>query len=255
MALKDYQKRRDFEVTLEPEGKQTDSSRSRFVIQKHRARQLHYDLRLEMEGVLRSWAVPKGPSLDPDEKRLAVQVEDHPLEYGDFEGVIPTGQYGAGKVIVWDRGTYQCLGQETDPGRAWKKGLLDLRLEGQKLKGMWVLVRTGRGGKQWLWIKKQDPYAAAGDDIIGEQPLSVISGLDVEEIDENPPEIWLTPVRRLLQELEIDSQEISQPFPPMRATLVDQIPKGSGWIYELKYDGVRALAVKKKAGFNFSLAI
>ena len=246
MVLKDYRKRRDFQVTPEPQGSQTDSAGFRFVIQKHHARRLHYDLRLEMEGVLRSWAVPKGPSLDPDEKRLAVQVEDHPLEYGDFEGIIPKGQYGAGKVVVWDRGTYQCLGKETDPVRAWKKGLLDLQLQGHKLKGMWVLVRTGREDNQWLWIKKQDAYASANDGVIDDQPFSVISGLDVEEIDENQPEIWLTPVRRLLQELEIEPQEISQPFSPMRATLVDQIPTGPGWIYELKYDGVRALAVKKK---------
>src|SRR5687767_3784611 len=150
MGLREYHRKRDFAVTPEPRGEEVperEGARS-FVIQKHAASRLHYDFRLEMEGVLRSWAVPKGPSYDPADKRLAVHVEDHPLEYGTFEGIIPKGQYGGGSVVLWDRGTWHPKG---DPLAGYRKGKLEFRLEGEKLKGGWRLVRmqgaAGEDGK------------------------------------------------------------------------------------------------------------
>src|SRR5215467_4441224 len=161
-----------------------------FVVHKHAARRLHFDLRLEMDGVLRSWAVPKGPSYDMKDKRLAVKVEDHPLEYGDFEGVIPEGNYGAGAVIVWDRGVYTALDPKDDVAGAVRAGKLDLIMRGYKLRGAYTLVRTGRGPKpsgdgkqQWLLIKKRDEYASE-DDVTQQHPRSVLSGLAVEEMYE-----------------------------------------------------------------------
>ncbi len=197
MALEEYKRKRNFNKTPEPEGKLTQaSSRARFFcVQKHLASHLHYDFRLEHNGVLLSWAVPKGPSLDPKTKRLAMQVEDHPVEYGDFEGVIPEG-YGAGIVMLWDRGTWT---PETDDiDGALKKGDLKFTLDGYKLKGSWVLVRTGggyggRGGdpkRTWLLIKHRDEWA--GDlDIAEFAPRSVKSDGDFEDIlGEKAPAVW-----------------------------------------------------------------
>src|SRR6187549_3826097 len=164
MALEEYKRKRNFRSTPEPEGKVKKVKGQSFVIQKHAATRLHYDFRLEMEGVLRSWAVPKGPSLDPGEKRLAVHVEDHPLDYGGFEGVIPKGQYGGGTVLLWDRGAWV---PEGDPVAAYKKGHLKFRLEGEKLHGGWNLVRMGGrrqedGPDNWLLIKEKDETAQPG---------------------------------------------------------------------------------------------
>jgi bifunctional non-homologous end joining protein LigD len=252
MGLEKYERKRDFSKSPEPRGKKQESGQElRFVIQKHRARSLHYDLRLEMEGVLRSWAVPKGPSLNPSQKRLAVQVEDHPLEYGDFEGIIPQGEYGAGKVIVWDRGTYECLGDEIDPVQAWKKGKLDVRLHGQKLKGMWLLIKLKAEKKnEWLFFKKSDEHADSEIEIIQEAPESVLSGLEVDEVQEGESSTWYSRTQRLLEELGIQPGEIKKRARPMLATLVSQVPEGPHWIYELKYDGVRALARKGKDGIQ-----
>ena len=248
--LRNYQKKRDFGATPEPAGETAPSPEGnyRFVMQKHAARRLHYDLRLEMEGVLRSWAVPRGPSLDPSEKRLAVHTEDHPLDYLEFEGVIPEGSYGAGKMIVWDRGTYRCVGAQTDPVASWKRGLIDLQMEGEKLKGLWVLVRTSSGeDNQWLLLKKKDSHADATRDITEEMPESVLSGLEVEELIAGQTSSWTTRLDRLLSELQIEPSPIEGLVAPMLATLVDDVPEAGQWSYELKYDGIRALAEKKTA--------
>src|SRR5437667_2233829 len=170
MPLEEYKRKRRFAETPEPPGKVEKKSRHRFVVQKHRATRLHYDFRLEMEGVLKSWAVPKGPPLDPANKRLAMQVEDHPVSYFDFEGTIPEGNYGAGTVMVWDTGSWEPLG---DPAAMLKKGDLKFRLQGKKLKGEFVLAkmrssRTGSKGTEWLLIKKKDEFAkpGSGDNLV-----------------------------------------------------------------------------------------
>lgn len=182
MALTEYWKKRDFKKTKEPSGRKT-KRRSKakelsFVIQKHDASHLHYDFRLEFDGVLKSWSVPKGPSLDPHDKRLAVEVEDHPLDYASFEGVIPAGEYGGGDVIVWDRGTWESEGG--DIGEQLRKGNLKFSLDGEKLKGSWALVRTSRPAKkpQWLLIKHTDEFSRAHEeyDVIAEHPESVKTG-------------------------------------------------------------------------------
>ena len=179
MSLKEYREKRRFTVTPEPAGK-GDKGRKHptriFVVQKHRATALHYDLRLELNGTLLSWAVPKGPSLDPSVKRLAMQVEDHPIEYAKFENVIPAGEYGGGTVMVWDIGTWEP--EQPEPQAALEKGDLKFTLHGKKLKGSWVLVRTrGFGGKKtaWLLIKHRDQYAST-EDITVTKPKSVLSG-------------------------------------------------------------------------------
>lgn len=187
MALQEYRKKRDFRISPEPAGKgKAGASHSGgiYVIQKHRASHLHYDFRLESNGALLSWAVPKGPSLDPTVKRLAMQVEDHPIEYAKFEGVIPQGEYGGGTVMVWDKGTWS----PEVPGvsAALEKGDLKFALNGNKLKGSWVLVRThgyGRSSKpSWLLIKHRDRFASSMRDIVDEMPRSAVSNRLLAEI-------------------------------------------------------------------------
>jgi bifunctional non-homologous end joining protein LigD len=185
--LKEYRDKRNFDVTTEPKGARSGAKSPAdllYVIQKHRASQLHYDFRLEWGGVLLSWAVPKGPSLDPSVRRLATRVEDHPLEYGGFEGVIPEGEYGGGTVMLWDRGTW--TPEVADVDTALEKGDLKFTLFGKKLRGSWVLVRTklGYGGStkpQWLLIKHRDRYALT-EDILAEQPRSVLTNRLLAEI-------------------------------------------------------------------------
>jgi len=180
MALEDYKKKRRFGISPEPSGKSSREKSQQpnfvYVVQKHRATQLHYDFRLEWNGTLLSWAVPKGPSLDPAVKRLAMQVEDHPVEYASFEGVIPEGEYGGGTVMVWDNGTWEPEVEDVDA--AIQKGDLKFTLHGKKLEGSWVLVRThgyGRSsGKSWLLIKHRDQYASTGD-VTTEEPRSISS--------------------------------------------------------------------------------
>jgi len=186
MGLTEYRKRRRFDVTPEPAGKEKTRRKAAkplsYVIQKHRATALHYDFRLEWEGVLLSWAVPKGPSLDPSVKRLAMPTEDHPLEYAAFEGIIPEGEYGGGTVMIWDRGTWTPEVEDVDA--ALKKGELKVSLDGEKLHGSWVLVRTRRRGEErpsWLLIKHRDQYASTKD-IAEEEPRSVVSGRLLVEI-------------------------------------------------------------------------
>src|SRR6185295_16156262 len=173
-----YRQKRDPERTPEPFGGRPPGEGRLFVVQEHWARNLHYDLRLEMDGVLKSWAVPKGPSTHAEEKRLAVHVEDHPLEYGDFEGVIPQGNYGAGSVIVWDKGWYRSFKPE-DVRDQYERGKLELEMFGFKLRGKWTLVRT-RSQKDWLLLKKKDG-AVTEDELIERYPRSVVSGVTVEE--------------------------------------------------------------------------
>ncbi|MCD8186693.1 MAG: 3'-phosphoesterase [Rikenellaceae bacterium] len=163
MSLKEYQEKRKFDATPEPGAEVKDSSGKEpvFVVQRHEASHLHFDFRLEADGVLKSWAVPKGPSMNPKEKRLAVQVEDHPLDYGHFEGIIPEGNYGAGTVEIWDSGTYTYIEKYRNIAEAIDHGILEFKLHGRKLKGLFALVRTGMDGKDknWLLIKKDDAYA------------------------------------------------------------------------------------------------
>lgn len=185
MALEEYRRKRRFGVTTEPKGAAAPRKRTkrlRFVIQKHRASALHYDFRLEWDGVLLSWAVPKGPSLDPSVKRLAMHVEDHPIEYAKFEGVIPAGEYGGGTVMIWDHGTW--TPDDPDVAKHLAKGDLKFTLDGKKLSGSWVLVRTRgyQGGKSWLLIKHRDESASATGDVTTDQPRSVVSDRLLAEI-------------------------------------------------------------------------
>ncbi|MBW8126596.1 MULTISPECIES: DNA ligase D [Pseudomonas] len=237
--LSDYNRKRDFGITAEPAGSAPAGKRKAsalsFVIQKHDARNLHYDFRLELNGVLLSWAVPKGPSLDPSQKRLAVHVEDHPLGYGSFEGNIPAGQYGAGDVIVWDRGVWQ---PHDDPHKAYAAGKLKFTLVGEKLSGDWTLVRTrlkGSGDKQqWLLIKEKDAQARPADDydIVQAQPNSVLSNASVGK-----PNAKAKPKPKPQKTVAT----LPEQFAPQLATLVDRAPEGD-WHYEIKFDGYRMLA-------------
>jgi bifunctional non-homologous end joining protein LigD len=247
--LRRYRAKRDPERTPEPFGGESgsralppDAARG-FVVQQHAARALHYDLRLEIDGVLVSWAIPKGPSLDPAQKRLAVQTEDHPLEYADFEGMIPAGNYGAGAMIVWDRGIYRSRDGRS-PAEGLDQGKLDLELEGHKLCGRFALVRTKRGaGREWLFFAKR-AAGAAGAALIEREPASVLSGLTVQELRDG---------RRLDAELEAAAARVGAPrraldaasLRPMLAGVEDEPFRRRNWLFELKYDGVRALAEKR----------
>jgi bifunctional non-homologous end joining protein LigD len=241
--LKRYVAKRDFRKTAEPSHKASASSSKKliFVIQKHAARRLHWDFRLEWEGTLRSWAVPKGPSLDPADKRLAVEVEDHPIAYAKFAGDIPKGQYGGGHVDIWDNGTWEAVG---DFAKGLKKGHLEFELSGKKLSGRWHLVRTRMQGKQpnWLLMKSGDFAARTGAN------ADVIDAGDADD------------PKRMLKVRRAKPASVPKPKPrpspkpggargnalpasikPMLATLVDKVPGDDGWVYELKYDGVRLL--------------
>ena len=189
--LADYRRKRDFTRTAEPRGTRRRKAQTlAYVIQKHAASHLHYDLRLELDGVMKSWAVPKGPSLDPAVKRLAMQVEDHPIDYNAFEGTIPKGEYGGGTVMIWDRGTYTYGGDDTDDAleglrQGYAKGDFKVVLKGKRLTGSWVLVRTRRGDPkraQWLLIKHRDAAAEPGTEVVEEYQTSVATGRTMDEI-------------------------------------------------------------------------
>lgn len=240
--LEAYRKKRDPERTPEPFGGRPAGGRPIFVVQKHWARRLHYDLRLEMDGVLKSWAVPNGPSSRPEEKRLAVHVEDHPLEYADFEGTIPEGNYGAGSIIVWDRGTYRLV-KEGDPLDWLARGKLELELAGHKLRGRWTLVRMSRSEKDWLLLKKADA-AASQEELIERYPQSVISGLTVEEMRDVPAR--MEAIRAHLAAAGAPRREVNaktQAF--MLATPDERVFSHPDWVFEIKYDGVRVLAERR----------
>lgn len=181
--LEEYKQKRNFRKTREPEGKpDKESGTPIFVIQKHAASKLHYDFRIEVDGVLKSWAVPKGLSTDPKDKRLAMPTEDHPLEYADFEGIIPEDEYGGGTVMVWDRGTYKSI-KNTPISDALDEGHLEIHLKGEKLEGGYALIRTPRGGKeQWLIVKMKDDYADARRNPVSTEPDSVLTDRSLEDI-------------------------------------------------------------------------
>jgi bifunctional non-homologous end joining protein LigD len=251
-ALARYRTKRDFAKTPEPSGRTAASVGQRFVIQKHAARRLHYDLRLELDGTLKSWAVTKGPSLVPGEKRLAVHVEDHPIDYQSFEGTIPTGEYGAGAVIVWDRGTWVPTG---DPHRGYAKGHLEFRLQGEKLKGRWHLVRmNGKRQNNWLLIKSDDDAArsAGGPNILDEEPQSVMTGRTLEDVAAEAPKPKTRRARQPASQappapprVEVEKLRGATrgPMPafiePCLSTLYPRPPKGQRWVHEIKFDGYR----------------
>jgi bifunctional non-homologous end joining protein LigD len=217
-----------------------------FVVQQHAARRMHWDLRLEINGVLASWAVPKGPSLDPAEKRLAVRTEDHPLEYAGFEGIIPAGNYGAGAMIVWDRGAFRTLGDEP-AAEALARGKLDLVLEGHKLHGRWALVRTkGEGGKNWLLLRKSSVRGSAADLVVA-QPASILSGLTVEALRGGADQTAALAAAALQARATRRDLEAST-LRPMLADSRDQPFSDPAWVFELKYDGVRVLGARLPTG-------
>ena len=239
--LEAYRKKRDPDRTPEPFGGRLPAGGRLFVVQKHAARRLHYDLRLEMDGVLKSWAVPKGPSGHAEEKRLAVHVEDHPLEYGDFEGIIPEGNYGAGAVIVWDRGMWVAV---EDPHAGLEKGKLLFDLRGYKLKGRWTLVKIKKGQKDWLLIKERDAQATTGDGTAF-PPGSVLSGLTVDALKERTDAA--APLRARLEELGAPRKPVrAKDVELMLAEPRDEPFSKPGWIFELKLDGYRMLASREK---------
>ncbi|MBL8563274.1 MAG: DNA ligase D [Gemmobacter sp.] len=264
MPLEAYRQKRDFTATAEPKGRKARKGGNSFVIQKHAARRLHYDLRLEMEGVLRSWAVTRGPSLVAGEKRLAVHVEDHPLAYGDFEGTIPEGEYGGGTVIVWDRGSWSPIG---DGAKGYAKGHLEFELAGEKLRGRWHLVRmqgkTGERRENWLLIKAEDAMARPADapDILEAQPLSVKTGRDVADVAAEAPgrpakarrarqkpaqpaaaEETETPPLAATEAKGARKARMADFVDPMLATLAPAAPAGEGLLHEIKFDGYRLQA-------------
>ncbi|MET0437812.1 MAG: DNA ligase D [Devosia sp.] len=266
--LKDYKAKRNFARTQEPAGaapRSAKAARGSFVVQKHDATRLHYDFRIELDGVLKSWAVTKGPSNNPDDKRLAVRVEDHPLEYGGFEGTIPAGEYGGGTVMLWDRGTWEPIG---DPQEGLEKGDLKLRLFGERMKGEYVLVHmkgrdtkrhSGPDRENWLLIKHRDTYARDKDTLTtrftrsvetGRDFKGIASGSEPEKKTEVPAEaVWhsdATEADKAAEKPKRVKKAKAGKTPAFRAvqlaTLVESVPEGDGWLFEMKYDGYRCLA-------------
>ena len=261
-ALANYHAKRRFKETPEPRGLVAGRKvrdHGVYVIQKHAARRLHYDFRLELDGVLKSWAVTKGPSLDPAVKRLAVRTEDHPINYATFEGRIPAGNYGAGTVLLWDRGRWEPVG---DPHEGLAKGKLAFDLMGERLTGRWALVRMRSDEREkrenWLLIKEHDAKADPDRDVTAEETASVASGREIEEIAAMPDAIWTgnpgdpAPRKKGSKADKPASTGVKKrpgrraklpPFTePMLATLVDDVPEGDDWIFEMKFDGYRAMA-------------
>lgn len=251
MSLQVYHRKRDFKKTAEPKGKAGKASSHLYLIQKHAARRLHYDFRLALDGVLKSWAVPKGPSLNPADKRLAVHVEDHPLDYGSFEGTIPKGEYGGGTVMMWDRGEWSPVG---DPHEGYEKGHLKFQLKGQRLKGQWALIRMGgRHGddKNWLLVKDKDEMADPKRELTEEFDTSVITRRSLNEIAIQAPAkqeaAQSAPKKKAAARTgaapaKAKKSTFPETFRPQLATLAQAVPQEDGWIHEVKYDGYRLLA-------------
>lgn len=249
-SLDPYRRKRDPARTSEPfaaaGGRAPAAAAQRFAVQQHAARRLHWDLRLEIDGVLVSWAIPRGPSVDPRERRLAVQTEDHPLEYGTFEGLIPAGNYGAGAMILWDAGRY-ILVDGAEPGAALAAGKLDLELRGHKLRGRWALVRTkSEDGRQWLFFKKADA-AAGGSEPVEAMPQSVVSGLTVLELRDGlrrDADLAARAAAAGAPRAELPARALK----PMLADVAEAAFTRPGWIFELKYDGIRVLILRRGGG-------
>src|SRR5438309_164822 len=241
-SLSEYQRKRDFSKTSEPKGAPDASGGNRFVVQKHWATRLHYDFRLEMEGVLVSWAIPKGPTLNPAERRLAAHVEDHPVSYYDFEGTIPKGEYGGGTVMVWDWGTYEL--EEATPAESLKRGEVKFRLHGARLSGRYALVRT-RSDKDWLLIKKKDE-AADPSFAIEKFDTSVKTGRTKEEIEQGKDAVWSS--RRdeggggLINLANAEKGAMPRTLDPMKAQLVGEAFDDDRWLFEVKWDGIRLVS-------------
>ncbi|MGE5562943.1 MAG: DNA ligase D [Bacillota bacterium] len=247
LDIETYNRKRDFTKTKEPKGRKLKGSGDSFVVQKHEASRLHWDFRLELDGVLKSWAVPKGPSIDPGEKRLAMRTEDHPLDYGTFEGIIPAGEYGGGTVMLWDKGRW--IPQPgKDPSKTIEEGHLHFTLEGERMKGEWVLFRLsprpGERGEPWMLKKVNDEYADPenGNELVDEGTTSVTTGRTMAEIAAGE-DVWRS--NRGGQKGGRGKKKAGKAPPPFQepqlATLVDDVPTGSDWLYEYKYDGYRLL--------------
>jgi bifunctional non-homologous end joining protein LigD len=250
--LAEYQRRRDFGKTSEPAGaasprrarKRAGRSALEFVVQKHAASSLHFDFRLELDGVMKSWAVPKGPSTDPAVRRLAMETEDHPLEYNAFEGIIPEGEYGGGTVMIWDRGRYHA--DEASPGddervlrRDYARGKLSFTLEGERLRGSWSLIRTRGAGRKpsWLLLKHRDRYARAGADIVGAHDTSVVSGRTLEQIATGRSRVWRSKRVGAARGTSAD-----RGIRPMLAASAQRLPASGEWRFEPSPGGTRVLA-------------
>jgi bifunctional non-homologous end joining protein LigD len=267
--LAEYRRKRDFATTPEPAGRRGRRRRSRstleFVVQKHAASQLHFDFRLELDGVMKSWAVPKGPSLDPTVRRLAMETEDHPMEYNAFEGIIPEGEYGGGTVMIWDRGRYWA--DEAEPGEdervlrcEYERGKMSFTLEGERLRGSFALVRTrGTGGKpSWLLLKHRDEEAQEGVDLAAQHETSVVSGRTMEEIATGRSAVWHSTRKRRTKAKTVPRRGASSrgargrspvaqgaklaAVRPMFAAAARRVPEGDGWSYEPSPGGTRVLA-------------
>lgn len=242
--LKTYRAKRRFDRTPEPSGGAASSDEPIFVVQKHAAARLHYDLRLQVGDTLRSWAVPEGPSLDPKVRRFAKEVEDHPLDYAAFEGRIPEGEYGAGSVIVWDRGTWTSI---ADPVEALEKGELKFRLVGEKLRGGWMLKRLPDDPTNWLLIKERDPAVRSSSDydVVREAPNSVITGAPVERVAPLPKTRDLPPpVAKKIRGAVV--APMPRTWSPQLASEGDSVPAGDEWVHEIKYDGYRTVCLFSK---------
>jgi bifunctional non-homologous end joining protein LigD len=262
-SLSDYNRKRDFARTAEPAGKVEKGAKAsggrRFIVQKHDATRLHYDFRLEMDGVLKSWAVTRGPSLDPEDKRLAVRTEDHPISYAEFEGVIPEGEYGGGTVMLWDKGSWAPIEGKSE--KDLEEGHLHFTLDGERMKGEWLLVRMkGKPGEKrenWLLRKIDDEQAGAGGDFVERELTSVKTGRTMAEIaGDRKGEASLKgksgkTFNAIMAKADRHNRAIAKPRSkhgkppafrkPQLATLVDHVPTGSQWIHEIKFDGYRAL--------------
>jgi bifunctional non-homologous end joining protein LigD len=247
LDIETYNEKRDFTKTKEPKGRKLKGKGDSFVVQKHEASRLHWDFRLELDGVLKSWAVPKGPSVNPDDKRLAMRTEDHPLDYGDFEGIIPAGEYGGGTVMLWDQGRW-IPHPDKDPRKTLEEGHLHFTLEGERMKGEWVMFRLkprpGEKAEPWMLKKVTDDFANPdnGDELVDEFVTSVTTERTMAEIASGS-DVWRS--NRGGQKggrARKKSSEAPPPFEqPQLATLVDEVPPGDNWLFEYKYDGYRLL--------------